>query len=348
MIKVFEAFAGYGSSCFALKELGVAHELVGFSEIDKYAIQCFEQNHGGKNFGDIIKIDWSQVPDFDLLTGGFPCQSFSTAGNGLGEQDKRGQLGLELTRALKQKQPKYFLFENVKGFMSKRFTETRKKFISSWEEAGYNVVYKVLNTKNYNVPQNRERVWFVGIRKDISQKFEFPEPFELKLKLNDILEDNIEGYCYQKSHERNFGSKGKLCSGVCDTLTQSMGTGGGNVPVVAEKYYLKQEQVNKINNSSFVSRRGLIQRKEICSSLMARDFKEPKCVDFLKVRRLTPKEYFRLQGFLDDQIKLEYLSNTQCYKLAGNGQSINVVKLLLNELLKEINNKKQGGGNGCD
>jgi DNA (cytosine-5)-methyltransferase 1 len=188
MVRLFEAFAGYGTSSFALKQLGIEHELVGFSEVDKYAIQCFQQNHGGKNFGDITKINWSKVPDFDLLTGGFPCQAFSTAGKQQGEADVRGQLGLELTKALKEKQPKYFLFENVKGFMSKKFSKTKEKFVKSWEDAGYKVVYKVLNTKDFGIPQNRERVWFVGIREDIDKVFDFPKPFELKLKLKDIFE----------------------------------------------------------------------------------------------------------------------------------------------------------------
>lgn len=402
MLRLFEAFAGYGTSTFALKKLNIEYELVGFSEIDKYAVQCFQQNHGGKNFGDITKINWSEVPDFDLLTGGFPCQSFSTAGKQLGEQDTRGQLGLELTRALIEKQPKYFLFENVKGFMSKRFKETREKFVKSWEEARYNVTYKVLNTKDFGVPQNRERVWFVGIRKDVQQSFKFPEPFELKLKLKDILEEKVD-----------------------------------------VKYFLRQEQVDKLLNSTFVSRRDLLQKKDSCSALRARDYKEPKCIKLKEltkdvsqamrifdsdgvgctlrglgggmgaktglyalgcavrafprtggnddnreqrlelngteeansissvqkdslvmttltqatgnragsskeyiehvnrvaevsnqVRRLTPKECFRLQGFLDDRVNLDGLSDTQKYKLAGNGQSVNVVKLLFKELVK--------------
>lgn len=403
MIRLFEAFAGYGTTTFALKQLGVEHELVGFSEIDKYAIQCFQQNHGGINYGDITKINWKEVPDFDLLTGGFPCQAFSTAGKQLGEQDSRGVLGLELTRALIAKQPKYFLFENVKGFMSKKFKDTREKFVKSWEDAGYKVVFKVLNTKDFGIPQNRERVWFVGIRNDIQKEFKFPEPFELKLKLKDILEEKVDA-----------------------------------------KYFLRQEQVDKLLNSTFVSRRDLLQKKDSCSALRARDYKEPKCIKLKEltkdvsqamrifdsdgvgctlrglgggmgaktglyalgcavrafprtgsndenreqrlelngteeansissvqkdslvmttltqatgnragsskeyiehvnrvaevsnqVRRLTPKECFRLQGFLNDEINLDGLSDTQKYKLAGNGQSVNVVKLILKELVGE-------------
>lgn len=462
MLRLFEAFAGYGTASFALKELGVEHELVGFSEIDKYAIKCFVQNHckifdcgtlacgnmeaqgidyEPQNYGDITKINWNEVPDFDLLTGGFPCQSFSVAGKGLGHLDERGVLANYLTKALIEKQPKYFLFENVKGFMSKKHAEFRETLFNDWRNAGYAITYKVLNTKDFGVPQNRERVFIVGIRKDIKRfgDFVFPEPFELKLKLKDILESEVD-----------------------------------------EKYFLRKEQVDKIVNSSFVSRKDLLQKKDECSALRARDYKEPKCIKLKeltkdvsqamrifdsdgvgctlrglgggmgaktglyalgcavrawprtgsndlnreqrlefsgreeansissvqkdsmvsiidlynkkehfdrspsltephhnnlrvmvyddynskikedsntsctltqnsgakaerngqkliinsKVRRLTPRECFRLQGFLDDRVNLDGLSDTQKYKLAGNGQSVNVVKLLFKELVK--------------
>lgn len=166
MLRLFEAFAGYGTASFALKELGVEHELVGFSEIDKYAIKCFEQNHGGKNFGDITKIDWSEVPDFDLLTGGHPCQSFSLAGKRGGIEDLRGQLVFELIKALKIKRPKYFLFENVKGYLSASNGDVFELVLEQICELGYVVDFKVLNTKDFGIPQNRERVFYLGIRED--------------------------------------------------------------------------------------------------------------------------------------------------------------------------------------
>lgn len=298
MIRIFEAFAGYGTATFALKELGVEFELVGFSEIDKYAIQCFQQNHGGKNFGDITKINWGEVPDFDLLTGGFPCQAFSTAGKQLGEQDVRGVLGLELTRALIHKQPKYFLFENVKGFMSKKFSETREKFVKSWEDAGYKVVFKVLNTKDFGVPQNRERVFIIGIRKDLTQEFEFPKEFELKLKVLDLVEDwNDELIITEKAKDLIFSRpKNYVCKfnpDISNTIRTNYSGGYSN------ETYIRKDNI---------------------------------------IRKLSPKEIFRLQGFLKDQINLSNLSDRQCYKLAGNGQSLNVVTLIFKELLgKEVN-----------
>jgi DNA (cytosine-5)-methyltransferase 1 len=386
---VFECFAGYGTTTFALKQLGVEHELIGFSEIDKYAIQCFQQNHGGINYGDITKINWKEVPDFDLLTGGFPCQAFSTAGKQLGEADARGVLGLELTKALVEKKPKYFLFENVKGFMSKKFKETREKFIDSWSKAGYVVQYKVLNTKDFGVPQNRERVWFVGIRKDIQKEFKFPEPFELKLKLKDILEENVDDKYYaserlieglKKSNYRerqpmNIDSSvsGALKIGgdpkrIIGCAIRSYPRTGNNDKNREQRLELngKEESnclsssqkdymivIDAFNNtipknqniSTTIRTNWSNGNAQIMTTLtQATGNRAGSSKEYIKhvnrvaevsnqVRRLTPKECFRLQGFLNDEINLDGLSDTQKYKLAGNGQSVNVVKLILKELV---------------
>jgi site-specific DNA-cytosine methylase len=264
------------------------------------------------------------------------------------------------------------------------------------------------------------------------------KPEELKLKLKDLLEDNpdskfVLNESAKKTYERDFGSKGKLCGNVVATLTQSMGNGGGNCPVVDEKYFLKPEQVEKIMAKGSMRNR-MMQKKDISGTLLSRDYKDPKCIELTqgvsqaqrifsdegsactlralgggqgaktglylidpkthkqydevtpclragigsgnkfqvafnepiildlynkkertdysialtephhnnlrlgvgtRVRRLTPKECFRLQGFLQDEVNLDGLSDTQCYKLVGNGQSVNVVKLIFKELLKK-------------
>jgi DNA (cytosine-5)-methyltransferase 1 len=345
MIRLFEAFAGYGTSSFALKQLGVEHELVGFSEIDKYAIQCFQQNHGGNNYGDITKINWKEVPDFDLLTGGFPCQAFSTAGKQLGEQDSRGVLGLELTRALKEKQPKYFLFENVKGFMSKKFKETREKFIDSWSKVGYVVQYKVLNTKDFGVPQNRERVWFVGIRKDVQQSFKFPEPFELKLKLKDILEENVDKKYYASERlieglkKSNYRERQPM--NIDSSVSGALKIGGDPKRIIGCTNYAFP--TTSVNNENRGQQLDSIVMTTLTQATGNRAGSSKEYIEHVnkvaevsnQVRRLTPKECFRLQGFLNDKINLDGLSDTQKYKLAGNGQSVNVVKLILKELVGE-------------
>jgi len=242
MIRLFSCFAGYGTDNFALKQLGIPYELVGFSEIDKYAIQCFQQNHGGENYGDITKIDWNLVPDFDLLTGGFPCQDVSVAGH----QDlSRGRsiLGFELTKALQMKQPRYFLFENVKGILSKKFEPFLSELLKQWESCGYKIYYKLLNTKDFGIPQNRERVFFVGFRKDIEQEFKFPEKEELKIFIKDVLEPEPVG----------------------------------------EKYYLKEKQVTKLleaieKKMLTRSQKNDVPQKKVCGCLMGRDYKQAKVI----------------------------------------------------------------------
>lgn len=350
MIRLFEAFAGYGTSSFALKHLGIEHELVGYSEIDKHAIQCFEKNHCNGlyynttlnqmkrpiNYGDITKIEWNSVPDFDLLTGGFPCQAFSTAGKQQGESDYRGQLGLELTKALQIKQPKYFLFENVKGFMGKKFKSTRDKFIKSWEDAGYIVHSKILNTKDYGIPQNRERVWFVGIRRDVKQDFSFPEPFKLTLKLRDLLDAEVDEKYYLKGGllawwERNkeYQLKKMYSSldsniAIAQTARQYASWNGNYIQAdVSGKGYKSQQ--DRIYNTE----------KTICCLPNANPTNKLNVIQpDLKLRRLTPKEAFRAQGFLHDEIDISGISDSALYRLAGNGQSVNVVSLIFKALLK--------------
>lgn len=159
-MKYFSTFSGIGGM-----ELGIGqgHECVGFSEIDKYAIQIYQHqfpNH--KNYGDITKIDADALPDFDLLVGGFPCQAFSIAGKRQGFDDTRGTLFFDLARILKAKRPRLFLFENVKGLLSHDDGRTFRTIIAALTELGYDLQWQVLNSKNHGVPQNRERIFIVG------------------------------------------------------------------------------------------------------------------------------------------------------------------------------------------
>ena len=172
-IKVFEAFAGYGGASFGLKKSKIEHEVIGFSEFDKYAAAIFELNHPGiNNLGDITQINPKMMPDFDLFTGGFPCQPFSSAGLGKGELDIRGTLFYDVIRICKEKKPQHILLENVKGLTTKRHKETFEKILSELKKIGYDVHWKVLNSKDYGIPQNRERLWIYGfkgsLKKDIT------------------------------------------------------------------------------------------------------------------------------------------------------------------------------------
>lgn len=200
MIKVFTAFSGYDSQCMALDRLGIDYELVGWSEIDRYAIQAHNAVYpqwADRNYGDISKIDWASVPDFDLFTYSFPCTDISSAGQQKGLQEgsgTRSSLLWECKKAIEAKKPKYLLMENVKALTSEKFMP----FLIQWEqwlaEQGYSNFTKVLNSKDYGVPQNRERVFMVSLLDE--QTYHFPEPFELKLRLKDVLEQNVDERYY--------------------------------------------------------------------------------------------------------------------------------------------------------
>lgn len=197
-IRVFEAFAGYGSQSMALRRLGIDFEVVGISEIDKYAIQAYMAVHGDTaNYGDISKIDWSSVPDFDFLTYSFPCTDISTAGQqkGLAEgSGTRSSLLWECRKAIEAKRPKYLLMENVKNLVSKKFTPYLKEWIIFLEGQGYSNYTKVLNAKDFGVPQNRERVFMVSILGEVS--FHFPKPFTLEKRLKYVLEKDVDESFY--------------------------------------------------------------------------------------------------------------------------------------------------------
>lgn len=395
-MKILELFSGYGTASFALKRLGIDYEIVGYSDIDKYANQCFQMNHGGKELGDIKQVNPNDLPNFDLLTGGFPCQAFSNAGKMQGELDPRGSLFYEIIRIAEVKQPKYMLLENVKGLTCKKFKDTFNKILSELDRIGYNVYWKVLNSKDYGIPQSRARVWFVCFRKDIDKKdFKFPEPVELKIFIKDILENEVDKkyYLSQDAINRlkdrcNLPNK----KGIYGTLTANMYKINWNSPLIdkSRPSYLQFDFGNHSQEHRFYNPESLsptlptreikildvynkkVKEDGICITLsdpchnnlrlithslyprtdtsgngghghLTKDDGTAYCVDTgnmqavefnSTIRRLTPKECFRLMGFLNDEIKLDGLSDTQRYKLAGNGQDVNMVSLIFKEMLK--------------
>lgn len=210
-IKVVTLFSGYDSQCLALDRLkrdyhDFDYELVAWAEIDKYAIQAHNAlfpQWADRNLGDITKIDWSMVDgDIDLLTYSSPCQDFSNAGMQRGGEEgsgTRSSLLWECRKAIVAKRPKYLLLENVKALVSKKFLPTFNKWIQDLEDYGYYNTWQVLNAKDYGVPQNRERVFLVSIRRDIldpSPQYHFPKPFPLEIRLKDILEPVVDEKYY--------------------------------------------------------------------------------------------------------------------------------------------------------
>ncbi len=197
MIRVFEAFAGYGSQSIALRNLGIEHEVVAISEIDKYAIQAYEAIHGPtNNLGDICKIDPKDIPQHDLFTYSFPCQDLSVAGKqaGLGEGTRSGLL-YECEKIIEYCRPKYLLLENVKNLVGKKFKPQFDEWLEYLESLGYINYWKVLNAKDYGVPQNRERVFVVSILGE-HEPYEFPKPIPLDKCIRDIMEAEVDEKYY--------------------------------------------------------------------------------------------------------------------------------------------------------
>lgn len=199
-LKVFTAFSGYDSQCMALDRLKESfpdfdYELVGWSEIDKYAIEAHNAVYpqwAERNYGDISKIDWDTVPDFDLFTYSFPCQDISSAGKQRGLQEgsgTRSSLLWECKKAIELKKPKWLLMENVKALVSKKF----KPFFLEWDAylrgLGYSNFSQVLDAKDYGIPQHRERLFMVSIFGE--GEYQFPQQFPLEIRLKDVLELNV-------------------------------------------------------------------------------------------------------------------------------------------------------------
>lgn len=225
MLKILSLFSGIGAFEKALERQGIEYQLVNYCEIDKYASKAYSLIHNVSeqmNLGDITKINIDELnDDIDLLTYAFPCQDISVAGrqNGFEKDGKTTRSGLffEALRIIEGTKPKVAICENVKNLTSNKFSKEFSIVLRSLEEAGYNNYWKVLNAKQFGIPQNRERVFIVSIRKDIdSGDFKFPEPFELKLRLKDMLENTVEEKYFLsdqflkglKQHNQNHHKKG--------------------------------------------------------------------------------------------------------------------------------------------
>lgn len=304
-----DLFCGLGGFRLAFEKMGGT--CVFSSDIDEAVKKTYALNFGEVPSGDITKIIASDIPDHDILCAGFPCQPFSMAGRRLGFEDTRGTLFFEVARILKEKKPKAFILENVRGLVNHDGGKTLEVILNTIKEIGYDCKYEILNAKDYNVPQNRERWYCVGVRNDSGidiNKFKFPEPVELVTKLSDIIEKDIDitDYIVTEACERNIKLhlKSKAISvdsntlaydirpsrchfitgDISNCLTAKMGTGGSNVAVVIAQN-----------------------------------------------RKLTERECLRLMGFPDDY---KIGNGSQAYKQIGNSVVVPVICKLAKELVE--------------
>lgn len=321
-MKCASFFAGVGGIDLGFDKAGF--ETVYANEIDKFAVETIRANFDFRvDHRDINDVKASEIPDFDIMLAGFPCQAFSVAGHRQGFDDEkgRGNLYFELERIFKEKKTSVIFLENVKNLVSHDQGNTFKVILESLKNNGYHVKYKVLNACEYgNIPQNRERIYVVCF-KDIKayENFEFPDAIPLDTSINDLLEDEInidKKYFYTEKTpffnqlvenikdaktlyqwRRQYVRENK--SNMCPTLTANMGTGGHNVPLLN------------------------VQGKPDT------------------IRKLTPRECFNFQGFPKEFILPEQISNGNLYKQAGNSVVVPVIERIALEIKKALDIKNE-------
>lgn len=369
MLRVFEAFAGYGSQRMALRNIGIEFEVVGISEIDGDVIQSYAAIHSDflekrkhidnyvpedkdemisyleeinvplnyktfenrarklrlaklkdmylankliNNYGDIQRIDPTTLPDFDLFTYSFPCQDISVAGYqcGLNEDSgTRSSLLWECCKIIETKRPKYLMMENVKNLVGKNHKDNFLKFLDYLESLGYTNNWAILNARDYGIPQNRERVFCIS-ELESKRDFVFPEPIELRFKLEDILEKNVD----EKFYLNNGQVTDKPINQECSYCLDSNYWKGTTLQSFLKKHR-RQLVTDKINETGqYVP------------------------------RRLTPKETWRLMGVNDEDIDKasQLVSNTSLYKQSGNSIVVPVLEAIFRQWFIEIPNKKVG------
>jgi len=331
-IKIFEMFAGFGGASFALKKEGIPFECIGYSEIDKNAIQIYNLNHPNiKNYGDCSKINPEELPDFDLLTGGFPCQPFSVNTNikSRGSSHKDFNLFQDIIRILKVKKPTYFLLENVKGIKGEKSKEVFETLQKEIRGIGYGLKIIDVNSKDYGTPQNRERVLFIGKYNVEDDKIlELPKKEDLKISVLNLLEKDVirreprikKLKLNKKINLKKFGSISRL-----DAILKNP-TNKRNSNVAFEILDAPSNAVSRQSDRIYYP------TYSPCLTATGSDY-------LFYVNRevlvLTPRECFRLMGFFKDEIKMGNLKDTQLHKLAGNGWDINTISKFLKKLIQQ-------------
>ncbi len=302
--KAIDLFAGIGGIRRGFESVFQEDiEFVFSSEIDSNAQKTYYLNYGEVPHGDITKIKEEDIPPHDIILAGFPCQAFSVAGHRKGFEDTRGTLFFDVVRIAKYHQPKMIFLENVKGFVGHDKGNTFKVVKNTLEELGYKVYTKVLNSKDFGVAQNRERIYIIAL-KEPKEDFVFPSSMDKDVGIKNFLEKRVATHFYYEGKplyerikddvkrtdtvyqwRRQYVRENK--SGVCPTLTANMGTGGHNVPIIK---------------------------------------------DAKGIRKLTPKECINLQGF-DNSFKFpKDLALSHQYKQAGNSVTVTVIEALAQKL----------------
>ncbi|MFY9075097.1 DNA cytosine methyltransferase [Malaciobacter mytili] len=306
--RIIDLFAGIGGIRTGFEKVFKEQaKFVFASEMDKFAQTAYYENYKELPYGDITKINEKDIPKHDIILAGFPCQAFSIAGHKKGFEDTRGTLFFDVARIIKEHKPKVVFLENVKNFKTHDKGNTYKTVEKTLKDLGYKVFSKVLNAKDFGLPQNRERIFIICFL-DHSIEFEFPKPFNKKTKLGDILDNNVDS---------KYTISDKLWDGHQRRKKEHKKKGNGF------GYSLFN------HNSEYTSTMSARYYKDGSEILIYQENKNP--------RKITPKEAARLQGF-PESFKI-VVSDTQAYKQFGNSVAVPVIKAIAINIKKALENK---------
>lgn len=313
--KFIDLFAGLGGFRIALESLGAS--CVYSSEIDSSVKEVYKKNFNETPDGDITKVNENEIPEHDILCAGFPCQAFSISGKKLGFNDARGTLFFDVARIVKAKQPKVVFLENVKNFSTHDNGKTLKVVKSTMEELGYNFNYSVLNSADYGLPQNRERIYMVCFRKDLNiQNFKFPDPIPLKRYLEDFLLDENSG----ENLSELFVKRSDI------QLKKN----------INEKYSSRPIRIGIVNKGGQGER--IYSPKGIAITFSANGGGVfSKTGGYLingKIRKLHPRECSNIMGF-PKNFQIHEKKN-QAYKHFGNSVVVDVLQIIAKEFSKHL------------
>ena len=307
---MIDLFAGIGGTRLGFYQTGKVQSVFS-SEIDKFAIKTYSRNFGDTPHGDITAIESADIPEHDILVGGFPCQAFSQAGKQLGFEDTRGTLFFQIARILNDKRPKAFLLENVRNLLTHDHGRTFAVIKDTLEELNYKVYYNLFKAREFGVPQNRERIYIVGFDKTQVpnyKSFQFPKPLNIPTSVGSILEQEVD---------EKYTISDKLWTGHQTRKKNNKANGKGF------GYTLFNEQSEYTNT---LSARYYKDGSEI---LIEQKGKNP--------RKLTPREAARLQGFPEEFVIP--VSDTQAYKEFGNSVAVPVIHAIAEEILKVLDDE---------
>lgn len=356
MLKYCDAFCGLGGFSLAVHSvLGENAQCVWAIDHDKNVSSTFFNNFGIKCHGDIREVDHQNIPDHDLLCGGFPCQPFSRNGKWfnhndkiVGEQENRDNLFLELVKILNFKKPKLFLFENVKGLLSMKNVDGSLYFdtiLTNLKCSGYRVFTNVIDAADYGVPQQRERIFFVGIRNDIKDNFVFPIKIPKTSCISDILENNVsEKYLLKilwENRKIKLGFKPENANKVNHPFPKNYSR-YETIKYLYDKAIKPIKKTSKIESVAILygdTPSGLPRQQDKIYSVYGisptiATFSTP-CIDSLQgLRQLTPRECARLQGIPENYILP--IRDNLAYKQIGNAVTVPVISYILKELVKVL------------